>query len=139
MKSFAVGNITISVPDGLAIAPEKVSDPSTTTCDLYEGVPAGTGTAWLPNNSQTGTSCYLRNPNKSSGVYALQVSLNQCYGKNLLEDGYFGPVTERALRQVQAAIGTAPDGVYGPFTRDLMLHAGTWGDERFKYDGPGGG
>ncbi len=138
MKNFAVGNITISLADGLAIAPGRGVDSPSTTCDHYEGVPAGTGTAWLPSSPKTSTGCYLRYPDKNTGVYALQVSLNQCYGKSLLEDGYLGRVTETALKQVQAKIGTTVDGVYGPVTRDLMLHAGTWGDERLRYDGPGG-
>jgi peptidoglycan hydrolase-like protein with peptidoglycan-binding domain len=139
VKTFTVGRTTISLADGLAVGPESESGPSIDACDRYEGVRATTpGTAWVPSSAQNATSCHLRKPDKNTGVYALQVSLNQCYGKNLAEDGYFGPVTENALRQVQAKIGTTVDGLYGPFTRDLMLHAGTWGDQCLRFDGPGG-
>ncbi|KAF4409018.1 MULTISPECIES: peptidoglycan-binding protein [Streptomyces] len=107
-------------------------------CDDYSAVATTAGTAWLPVCSGTDTSCELRRGHRSPGVLALQVSLNQCYGQGILEDGDFGPVTERALKRAQAAAGTTVDGVYGPYTRDAMLHAGTWGDERLRYDGPGG-
>lgn len=35
-------------------------------------------------------------------------------------DGNFGPRTEAALKAVQRYIGTDPDGIYGPNTRDRM-------------------
>ena len=111
-------------------------------CDDYAAIETAAGTAWLPVCSGTDTSCELRRApspeHKSPAALALQVSLNQCYNQGLTEDGYFGPVTEDALKRVQAQIGTYVDGVYGPFTRDAMLHAGTWGDERIRYNGPGG-
>ncbi|WP_331722290.1 peptidoglycan-binding domain-containing protein [Streptomyces canus] len=107
-------------------------------CDDYAAIETTTGIAWLPVCSGTDTTCELRREDKNPAVLALQVSLNQCYNQGLMEDGYFGPVTEDALKRVQEQIGAFVDGIYGPFTRDAMLHAGTWGDERIRYDGPGG-
>lgn len=107
-------------------------------CDDYAAVETPAGLAWLPVCDGTDTTCELRREARNAAVLALQVSLNQCYGQDLAEDGYFGPVTERALKRVQAIVGTTQDGWYGPYTRDAMLHAGTWSDERLRYDGPGG-
>ncbi|MFM9700054.1 peptidoglycan-binding domain-containing protein [Streptomyces europaeiscabiei] len=107
-------------------------------CDDYSAIATAAGLAWLPVCSGTDTSCELRLGHKNAGVLALQVSLNQCYSQGIPEDGDFGPVTEAALKRVQAKVGTTVDGLYGPYTRDAMLHAGTWGDERLRYDGPGG-
>ena len=39
---------------------------------------------------------------------------------DLSADGSFGPRTEAALKAVQRYIGTDPDGIYGPKTRDRM-------------------
>ncbi|MGX1757206.1 peptidoglycan-binding domain-containing protein [Streptomyces lydicus] len=112
--------------------------PTPPTCEGYAGVQVGVGTAWIPNHSVAGTSCRLDKEDRNPGVWALQHSLNQCYNSNIPEDGYFGSVTMSALMEVQTKIGARRDGEYGPLTRDRMLHAGTWADERFRYDGPGG-
>ncbi|MGH9209287.1 MAG: peptidoglycan-binding domain-containing protein [Acidimicrobiales bacterium] len=57
-----------------------------------------------------------------SAIRQLQQSLNDCHGKNLDEDGYWGPLTREALRDVQEDRDITPDGIYGPDTRDAMLH-----------------
>ena len=38
-------------------------------------------------------------------------------------DGFFGPLTEGALRRLQAAAGLAPDGVLGPLTSGQLAHS----------------
>jgi hypothetical protein len=56
-------------------------------------------------------------------VGQLQVTLRTCYHKSYVGlDGDFGPVTERAAREVQAAVGVSVDGRYGPRTMAAMRH-----------------
>jgi hypothetical protein len=57
-----------------------------------------------------------------AAIRQLQQSLNVCHGKNLTEDGIWGPRTREALRDVQDDRNITPDGIYGPRTRDAMLH-----------------
>ena len=40
--------------------------------------------------------------------------------RDLDRDGSFGPRTEAAVKGVQNYIRSAPDGIYGPHTRDRM-------------------
>lgn len=66
-------------------------------------------------------------------VSRFQFTLRRCYPTlnlaspysnekvgDLDADGSFGPRTEAALKAVQRYIGTDPDGIYGPNTRDRM-------------------
>ncbi|MBT3150985.1 peptidoglycan-binding protein [Streptomyces sp. CHD11] len=56
-----------------------------------------------------------------SHVKAIQKSLRHCHKRTAVEvDGEFGPVTERQLEIVQAALRLDDDGVYGPKTRDKL-------------------
>ncbi|MFE7895989.1 peptidoglycan-binding domain-containing protein [Streptomyces sp. NPDC057424] len=62
--------------------------------------------------------CQMYKGANSSGVKALQITLNKCYGRSLAEDGIFGTNTKTALiyAQGQEKIGT--DGGYGEETRN---------------------
>ena len=39
------------------------------------------------------------------------------------EDGIFGPITEGAVKRMQAFLGTKQDGIVGPITRSLINHS----------------
>ncbi|KFG71708.1 hypothetical protein FM21_12995 [Streptomyces mutabilis] len=98
-----------------------------TTCNWVLKVSEG---AWIPGyyNSSTGATsrtCYLNRGDNNQGVRQLQTTLNECYGRNLVEDGDFGPATETALRYAQDRAGTTVDGSYGPNTRKAILHQST--------------
>ncbi|TDV56237.1 peptidoglycan-binding domain-containing protein [Actinophytocola oryzae] len=43
--------------------------------------------------------------------------MRNCAGQNIADDREFGPKTEQALKSVQASLGVAVDGRYGPQTR----------------------
>ena len=47
--------------------------------------------------------------------------LLRAHGKNIAVDGMFGPATERAVREFQAARGLAVDGVVGPHTWSALI------------------
>lgn len=86
--------------------------------------------AYLPlykSNSTTTVDCNLVRGTYGIAVWQLQVTMNVCYGKGLVEDGDFGGNTERALREVQDKVGTRVDGQYGPNTRRAMVHEATGG------------
>ncbi|MCL1807931.1 MAG: N-acetylmuramoyl-L-alanine amidase [Oscillospiraceae bacterium] len=54
-------------------------------------------------------------------TYLIQAALVLRGFDNLLPDGNFGPVTERAVRQFQAASGLAVDGIVGPNTQNAIF------------------
>jgi peptidoglycan hydrolase-like protein with peptidoglycan-binding domain len=76
--------------------------------NVFKGVPALASTGSL--------DCVMGQGAVSSGVRALQYTLNECYDENLAEDGIFGSVTRNALIRAQDDAGATPDGVYGPET-----------------------
>ncbi|MFI7070293.1 Putative peptidoglycan binding domain-containing protein [Micromonospora sediminicola] len=83
----------------------------------------------------TNISCVMRRGNTGKGVFQLQVTMNVCYDYvlaiqgvyPLTADSQFGPSTEKALRAVQRAVSETDDGIYGPATRNAMLHQGSNG------------
>lgn len=137
MNRFLAGLATVALGAGLVIA-TGVPASATPACVNYGGFEVPGGTAWVPLASGFNTSCHLQRGYANDGVWALQVSMTECYGENLEWDGDFGPATEAALKRTQKKIGVTADGQYGPYTRDRMLHAGTWAGECFRFDGPGG-
>ena len=59
----------------------------------------------------------LRRRCKNDRVRLLQHNCNKYFGKSLEEDGSFGPLTQQAIREIQAASGYLEvDGIYGPKT-----------------------
>lgn len=60
--------------------------------------------------SPPSSSRILRSGSKGADVRALQRALG------LLDDGDFGPRTERAVREFQSGAGLKPDGIAGPIT-----------------------
>jgi peptidoglycan hydrolase-like protein with peptidoglycan-binding domain len=80
------------------------------------------GDQLIPIASDGNRDCLLAQGNVGDGVWALQATLNWCYGQNGFSyDGIFGPQTRVALVNVQRRIGANPDGVYGPATRSRMV------------------
>jgi hypothetical protein len=82
------------------------------------------GAAWIPASGSS-PDCHLgvgdaTGPDDESPVLSLQLTLNQCYGAQLVLDGVFGPKTRAALFAAQGAEGLLEDGVYGPQTRDRL-------------------
>jgi len=61
----------------------------------------------------------LQRGQKGSDVWALQINLN-LLGASLVEDGDFGPATERAVRAYQASQRLSVDGQPGPKTQTQM-------------------
>lgn len=55
-------------------------------------------------------------------VKAYQEAVGRRIGVALANDGIFGPVTKRAVKQFQELAGTTPDGVVGPQTSKNLLY-----------------
>lgn len=92
-----------------AVAPRADAAPQCTTRVDVQG-------AWLPGTSGGSIGCYLGRGNAGTGVWTLQVTLNNCYGAGLVADGIFGPKTEYALKVAQQLERVRVDGVYGQET-----------------------
>jgi hypothetical protein len=58
----------------------------------------------------------------NGAVQTLQLNLRDCHRKALDPDGHFGPITRRALTDVQKDLRIRADGVYGPQTARAMSH-----------------
>lgn len=86
------------------------------------------------------TSCLMGRGANSNAVKRLQYTLNVCYRAGLRVDGDFGPRTEAALKYAQRLEGTPADGVYGPYTRDVLMWATGPSPEGncWTVNGPGG-
>lgn len=67
------------------------------------------------------TNCILGPGNQGTAVYWLQASLINCNGVSTNgHDGIYGPGTRDAVLHVQRKAGIGQDGVYGPNTRRAM-------------------
>lgn len=67
----------------------------------------------------------LRRRCKNDRVKLLQHNCNKYFGKSLAEDGSYGPLTQQAIREIQAASGKLdPDGIYGPLTAAYFREVG---------------
>lgn len=98
-------------------APASAATPQ---CITYTSV----GEGLLPSTSSGVTNCWMLRGNNSDGVWALQVSLNYCYGLYVGPtgpDGDFGGNTFEAVKSVQRHHRIRVDGGYGPETRSVML------------------
>lgn len=121
----------------LMAAVPAAADPVTVaaTCNSYSHVPVvGGGYSEVPSiGSETGNVyCSMFQGSQSSAVFALQLTLNECYlrptGRTLLNlDSEFGPKTRAALVFAQGMAGAVPDGGYGPETRTKLLWNRWWG------------
>ncbi|WP_017540481.1 peptidoglycan-binding domain-containing protein [Nocardiopsis halophila] len=60
----------------------------------------------------------------SDRVRAVQYALAVGYGYALSVDGYYGPVTEGAVRELQGVVGVDADGIVGPITFRVLVTGG---------------
>jgi peptidoglycan hydrolase-like protein with peptidoglycan-binding domain len=138
MKRILSAIATLCIGAGLVLTTGGTASAATPACTSYAAFDeVGTNVVWVPVASTFNTSCHLQRGYANSGVKQLQWSMNACYGESLVTDGIFGSATEAALKRVQKRIGVTADGVYGPYTRDRMLHQGSRG-QCFRFNGPGG-
>ena len=86
-------------------------DPDTPIEDDVE-TPLETCTVTLP---------VLRYGSRNGHVKTCQALLNHYFGAGLTVDGYFGRVTEKAVKEYQTARKLGPDGVVGPITWAKLL------------------
>lgn len=136
----AVGALFVSVGLTLAAAPAQAAQPSgpmvkAATCaqtSTYHVSYDWNQWVWMPAYYQN-QSCTLQTGVANEAVWALQLTLLECYGKNIAVDNDFGPATRNALIQVQAAAGIAADGIYGNQTRSIMKWRGSSGCVHNQY------
>lgn len=62
-------------------------------------------------------------PTEGWQVYAVQKALNDGAGGSLSADGYFGSMTEDAVRKYQISNKVTSDGIVGPTTKSLLTQA----------------
>ena len=105
---------------------------------------SATVTVYVPSTGSTAasTTCNMGQGAQSNAVKTLQRTLNNCYYESLSVDGIFGANTKAALKRAQTSeemSGSEVDGVYGPITRDHLMHYTSLGGHACKYwNGPGG-
>jgi hypothetical protein len=81
---------------------------------------------WLHDNMKRGDrngkySSY--NKGTVSEVKILQPHMNRLGFRSGPEDGIFGPLTDGAVKRMQAFLGTRQDGIVGPITRSLLNYS----------------
>ena len=89
------------------------------------------------------TTCWMARGSSSAGVSALQKTLIECYDQRIAVDGSFGPATQQALKNAQAATNRSAgrtvitvDGSYGPQSRYWLFFHGTGSDGSRFCSGP---
>lgn len=87
------------------------------------GRPAYGSSSTTPPPPMPPTDGLLRLGSKGAGVVALQRNLNTVMHSNLVADGDFGTLTDRAVRAFQTRYHLTVDGVYGPETAATMKGA----------------
>lgn len=142
---FALGSAGASIGDGDTTTGADTtsdddfsfeSDGGTTTgglpaCDDVVVAPApGGGTVEVPAESTLFSSsitadCRVGEGSSDEAISAVQEALSSCNGRPVSVDGEYGPETQGAVADVQAANGLVADGIYGPATRQVMQWPGT--------------
>ncbi|WP_433605096.1 peptidoglycan-binding domain-containing protein [Dactylosporangium sp. CA-139114] len=136
----AMSGITLVGTGGAAWAAGTCS----TTYTFRTDYGSQTVTVYVPSTGSTAasTTCDMGQGAQSAAVKTLQRTLNNCYYESLSVDGIFGANTKAALKRAQASEelrGNDVDGVYGPITRDSIMHYTSLGGHACKYwNGPGG-
>jgi peptidoglycan hydrolase-like protein with peptidoglycan-binding domain len=114
-------------------ANEHTSEPASarlTPCNGFLIVPAqpnqpvpfpnDISTMFMVPSGANGETCSLLQGDHNSAVFALQRTLQICYGQSISLDSDFGPLTKAALARAQRAIGVQADGEYGFITHSFM-------------------
>jgi peptidoglycan hydrolase-like protein with peptidoglycan-binding domain len=81
---------------------------------FFSGLPMRVPTVANGHPAQWG--CNLPPGSTGTPVARLQIDLNACYKAGLRVDGDYGPLTERAVKNVQRKEHVTVDGEYGPQT-----------------------
>lgn len=93
-----------------------------TNYDEYANVPIdGSGGQVEPSPTGGGeTEPTLEIGSQGNDVSALQTFLNDDCGQHLVVDGYFGELTQLAVRNLQRIMALEVDGIVGPLTWDAI-------------------
>jgi len=121
--ALAIASVTALAPV-ITTAPAAGAAASCTGTSLVQGV--GTrDKVRVPTvgNGSGNWHCELGLGNDSVAVARLQIALDEwCnLSAGLTVDGDYGPLTQRAVRNVQHAYHVTVDGIYGPQTAFAML------------------
>jgi len=130
IRSFIAPAAALAVASGIAVLPALTSAPPASAAAVCTGTSLVTGGGGdqirvpTTTNGSKNVTCDLALGNTGSGVARLQVALDNSLcnppGAGLAVDGDYGPLTQQAVRNTQAAYGVAVDGIYGPVTGHAM-------------------
>ena len=104
-------------PDFAAIAAELSGEEVSPDTPLQDDVETPT----VSTTTCTVTLPVLKYGSRNGHVKTCQVLLNHYFGAGLMVDGYFGRVTEKAVKAYQAARKLGVDGIVGPITWAQLL------------------
>lgn len=77
-----------------------------------------------PTNEEAWASIRRTSPTTMGWhVYAVQKALNDAAGKSLTADGYYGGMSEIAVKEYQSRMNVTADGIVGPTTKRLLAEA----------------
>ncbi|MER7072507.1 peptidoglycan-binding domain-containing protein [Terrabacter sp. NPDC000476] len=115
----------------VAMGPATAAQAASPNC-TYASITYGTGwgasmytqiPVYFPTRSFTcGMTSASHGSYKSVAVKHMQNALRKCYGQKIDVDGYFGPKTKQALKNVQAKVGIKVDGAWGPQTSGAIRY-----------------
>ncbi len=102
------------------LTPDGIAGPNTTAA--LTGTPRGDRQATPPSTPSQGStgSGLLKLGQRSEAVKALQLELQAQGYFNGPTTGYYGPITQDAVRRFQQAKGLKPDGIFGPQSRAAL-------------------
>jgi peptidoglycan hydrolase-like protein with peptidoglycan-binding domain len=127
-----IGRTVVAFVIGLAGSIVFLAEPAaaaTPVCTSYRRVSG----YYSPTSGSGSRTCWMQRGHRGDGVMVLQMILHDCYGAYLDGIGFpyeiaidsdFGPITQRALQEVQYIEQITDDGVYGPETAYSIMQLG---------------